>query len=96
MKRAFSMTELQAAIEPYRTMEEPLTENNFTSTILRRSKSLDSLQMSLPFMIKSGNEKCSESNLESVQAILPPLSSLGLSFSQEVVNSHGFEELKRC
>jgi hypothetical protein len=105
MKRAFSMTELQAAIAAGSAVsqEEQLQSTSLKCEMvsLRRSKSMGSLvqQNSLVSMMSpgadDGNEGHTPSPTEPTQMLLPSLSSLGLSFPGGHSQAHGFEELKR-
>jgi hypothetical protein len=98
MKRAFSLTELEAAIGP---KEEPVSAQIFLAATMRRTKSLGSLHIKIPAVTKSDledSESQNEENLEAARSLLPSLSSLGLSFPVEVNGSfrtHEYEELKR-
>jgi hypothetical protein len=105
MKRAFSMTELQAAIAAGNSIskEEQLQSVGLKSEMvsLRRSKSMGSLaQQSFKGSMMlhgadDGNEGQPSSPTEPTQMLLPSLSALGLSFPGGHGQSHGFEELKR-
>ncbi len=99
MKRAFSMTELQAAILP---KEEPLPEPILWTSTLRRSKSFSSFHFKFPVVSKDFEETAntiSEHDSKPAYESLPSISSLGLSFQENTnrgFHVHGFEELKRC
>ena len=107
MKRAFSMTELQAAIAAgsVKSHEEELqsSDSKCEMITLRRSKSMGSLSQPPPFGFGSslatlpGLEDRNEdqSPTEPTQMLLPSLSSLGLSIPAGHPKCHGYEELKR-
>ena len=105
MKRAFSMTELQAAIAAgsAASQEEQIQPVGLKCEMvsLRRSKSMGSLSQqnfNLGMMspgTEDGNEGQPSSPTEPTQMLLPSLSSLGLSFPGGHGQPHGFEELKR-
>ena len=104
MKRAFSMTELQAAIAAgsVRPQEEEIKSSTFKGEImlLRRSKSMGNLSLppqSFPAATLPDLEDRLEgsSPTEATQMFLPSLSSLGLSIPGDHTMSHGYEELKR-